>query len=403
MATLHWDSTGQQDPQTRDKEVGRYSRALKIAVAALNPDVDVVDWVRPDWHEDEDDIDGWEIREIDEDDDLIYCTGRADLSPALEDAEAGKVVLTSPAYSWIDDSSVLAAQRILAVVYDLAPLIYEPTLLPTAPLKACYARVRAALRRYDHLATVSESTRRNLLTLIPGLTATPLTIGTAHDPDIFMAQEEFDEDEGPDAIAEFGLSPGQYIFHGAAPTDAEATYKGTYRLVRAYLAMASERGEETVLAIEGDLEDCVQRKIESLVCSHAASRAGRDFRGAVIFTEAVEPSTLAHLYGNALLTAVPSEYEGLALPIYESYACGTPVVFGDNSAQVVAAGTGAYARSCQADRVQDIGRALTEYLVKLPSAKATIRAAALVKASTSSMADVAAALLDELEIDHDSP
>lgn len=50
------------------------------------------------------------------------------------------------------------------------------------------------------------------------------------------------------------------------------------------------------------------------------------------FTGYIEEEHLPYLYGQAKIFAYVSHYEGFGLPLIEAMGCGTPVVYGDNSA-----------------------------------------------------------------------
>ena len=67
-----------------------------------------------------------------------------------------------------------------------------------------------------------------------------------------------------------------------------------------------------------------------------ARRAGIAER--VTWLGEVDDATLASLYRHAALLAIPSLYEGFALPVLEALAHGTPVLHGDNSSMPEVAG-----------------------------------------------------------------
>ncbi len=78
----------------------------------------------------------------------------------------------------------------------------------------------------------------------------------------------------------------------------------------------------------------------------------------IITTGFIEDQYLASLYSGALFFCYPSHYEGFGLPLLESMACGTPVIYGNNSSMPeIAEGSGLPVDS---NNVQDIYEKMNE-------------------------------------------
>ncbi len=93
--------------------------------------------------------------------------------------------------------------------------------------------------------------------------------------------------------------------------------KNLKRLLDA-LALLRQQGKKINLVIVGKtgwLYDDFFAKLESF-----------QYRDAVVCAGFVPDPDLPAVYSGAVLTALPSVYEGFGLPILESMACGTPVV-----------------------------------------------------------------------------
>jgi len=187
--------------------------------------------------------------------------------------------------------------------YDPARVFYVRRVLP--PL----------IRRLDHVLTVSEATKRDLVE-IAGLrpervTVTPL----AADPAIFHPG---DRDAAAARVASrFGVS-GPYIVYIAR---LEHPGKNHVRLIRAFDRLKTRTGLPHKLVLAGsDRERAAEVHAEAAAARHAAD---------IAFTGFVPSDAVGDLYRAADLFAFPSLFEGFGLPLLEAMACGTPVVAAD--------------------------------------------------------------------------
>jgi glycosyltransferase involved in cell wall biosynthesis len=81
----------------------------------------------------------------------------------------------------------------------------------------------------------------------------------------------------------------------------------------------------------------------------------------VIFTGYVEDEDLPYLYSRAHIFSYVSHYEGFGLPLLEAMGCGTPVIYGDNSAMAEIIGLNGFA--VEPDNVEGITSLMLSLLV----------------------------------------
>lgn len=163
-------------------------------------------------------------------------------------------------------------------------------------------------RAADHVLTVSEFSRQDILQLIPGLD--PARVQVTHqscDPAFRQAQEQASREP-----AAAGTRP--YIF----TLGADDPRKNTVRLVRAYLSLLEQNAIGHDLVISGYAN---WEKSESY---ELVKRAGATDR--VTFHSFITLEKLVELYRHAELFVYPSLYEGFGIPILEGFSSGCPVI-----------------------------------------------------------------------------
>lgn len=107
--------------------------------------------------------------------------------------------------------------------------------------------------------------------------------------------------------------------------------KNIRRTIQAFLTLKEEHPE-----LEASLVVCGKKGWKT-----DAIFAGLDLdRPDVVLTGFVDDFDLPAIYAHATALCYVSHYEGFGLPIVEAMACGTPVIYGDNSSQPEAAGPG---------------------------------------------------------------
>jgi glycosyltransferase involved in cell wall biosynthesis len=178
------------------------------------------------------------------------------------------------------------------------------------------AVVPRAVRKADHVLTVSERTKRDIVALY-GVPPEKVTV-TPHGVDPAFSPGD-------------GSHDGYLLFVGAVQARKDPL---------AALAAADAAG--VPLVVVGPLKEPeLGRELQS---------RGADVRGWV------EKAELAELYRRAGALILPSRYEGFGVPALEAMASGTPVVLSDDEAlREVAGDAGVYG-----DLADAVRRALAE-------------------------------------------
>ncbi len=197
------------------------------------------------------------------------------------------------------------ARRHVITVHDLAFLLL-PEHKDRDASRYYNQQIAWAVRRADHILSVSEATKRDLITLLnvpeDKITVQPHGVSTR-----FSAQSACPV---PD-----GLPQGYILFVGTLEPR-----KNIDTLLTAYTLMKDP--PPLVLAGKiGWLFDDTLRRIQSL----QAQGYG------IIHRDDISDEALPGLYQGAAVVVLPSHYEGFGFPMLEAMACGIPVIASDTS------------------------------------------------------------------------
>jgi|AntDeeMetagen134_2_1112570.scaffolds.fasta_scaffold00805_5 glycosyltransferase involved in cell wall biosynthesis len=197
----------------------------------------------------------------------------------------------------------------LVTVHDLKHIRFPSYFRGRSSLKRRYitAMVRRSVRAADHILSVSEHTRSDLIDLFgvdeANVTVVPLGPGGAGA-----------DADGPPSIE------GPYLFF----VGSLRPHKNLATLVDAYNELRDRSdGVAATLAIAGaEYGDSLAELRE---------RIHEPYRGDVEFLGRVDDETLTRLYAHATAFVYPSLYEGFGLPPLEAMGHGTPVVASDRT------------------------------------------------------------------------
>ncbi len=217
------------------------------------------------------------------------------------------LVVPCPAVGTVHDLS----QFHVEAKYDAARMFYVKRVLPFL------------VRRLDHVLTVSESSRRDILEytgIAPDrVTVTPLGVDHA----AFRPRKAA---EIRPQLAGMGLD-SPYILYVAR---LEHPGKNHVGLIRAFEALKARTGLPHQLVLAGP--DWTRADEVHLAAARSPCAADIRFPGGLAF------DALTSLYAGADLFVLPSFYEGFGLPILESMACGVPVACSNVSSMPEVAG-----------------------------------------------------------------
>jgi glycosyltransferase involved in cell wall biosynthesis len=205
----------------------------------------------------------------------------------------------------------------LGLVYDLIPYLFPDAYLADAAARRNYMTAFDTMRSYDALFAISETTRRDAIRLA-GIPARRICTIDGDIDEGKRAHMEAPAD--PLVPRRHGLDGPYFLYIGGGDWR-----KNTAGMVRGFAAF-HRRDPRCRLAITCRLADAQRSALEALAAAEGLPP------GAVVCTGYVSDGDLIQLVRQAEASVFPSFYEGLGLPILESYAAGTPVLGADNSA-----------------------------------------------------------------------
>lgn len=214
-------------------------------------------------------------------------------------------------------------------------------------LSTTHQGVELGLRLANRVITNSDFTRRDLLRLRPDIdpervVALPL----GYDRRCFYPVTDAREIQR--VRSRYGIHADQYVL---SVCTLEAR-KNLSRVVDAFRALREQRiADDVQLVLVGRHGWKVEVLLENARLTDN-----------VILTGYVPDDDLAALYSGARVFVYPSYYEGFGLPLLEALACGTPVIYGDNTSMPeLVGGGGVGVDAHQTDQlVQALCRMLTD-------------------------------------------
>ena len=212
---------------------------------------------------------------------------------------------------------------IVAVLYDLIPLLFPGSYLGDPGVRRRYGRRLDAIRQYDGFLSISGSTRRDAMARLglrgDRVAALPFALAPG-----FRPADPGGSDDEPDGIAlgRIGIS-GPFVLHVGGRDDR----KNVWGVIEAFAGLGPATRGASTLAIVGDFDDAYRERIQ-------AYAADRGVSGRLAIVGVVDDGTLKALYRRCAAFVFPSIYEGLGLPLLEAMRSGAAVIGGRNSSQV---------------------------------------------------------------------
>ena len=165
------------------------------------------------------------------------------------------------------------------------------------------------LQKIDHVVTVSECSRRDLIERM-GFSDDRITV-------IYQGVDlERFSPSSSSQVARFDFMPYVLCVAGADPT------KNVKSLIEAFSKLPPEIRNHHHLVLVGDVQK--NKELQQVVEKHGIPER-------TVFTGVVSDAQLAEFYQYASVFVFPSLYEGFGLPVLEAMACGCPVISSNTS------------------------------------------------------------------------
>lgn len=214
----------------------------------------------------------------------------------------------------------MAGSRNIYTLHDLVPLKLPYTTLDN---KRVYHRlIDLCVRQGDHICTVSESSRNDILSLFPRASPDKVTntYQTAPVPASLLARDPAEDARVIEGM--FGLEQrGYFLFFGALDPK-----KNLPRIVEAYLTTQTS----TPLVIVG-ARDWGTEQESRIFGGDQVSMYGKAVASGLIKLDYLPREMLLRLVRGAKAVLFPSLYEGFGLPALEAIRLGTPVIASNTS------------------------------------------------------------------------
>jgi len=209
----------------------------------------------------------------------------------------------------------LEGARNIYTLHDLVPLKLPYTTLDD---KRAYRRlIELCVSQGDHVCTVSEASRRDILDLFPELSPDAVTNSyqTAPVPEALLARDPAEDAAVVEGM--FGLTRrGYFLFFGALDPK-----KNLARIIEAYLSS----GSETPLVIVGARHWGTEQEAR-IFGGKGISLYGEATAKGLVQLDYLPREMLLRLARGAKAVLFPSLYEGFGLPALEAIRLGTPVI-----------------------------------------------------------------------------
>ena len=201
----------------------------------------------------------------------------------------------------------------VATLHDMIPMLF-PESVPGATLPTVFLlTVRLTVLRAQGVIVVSQSTRRDLLRVVPSADGKVTAVHNAVDEG-FAPQPE---GRVAEVRRRYGLD-ARYLFY----LGANKPHKNLVRLIEAWASLSDEARAGAELVLAGHEDERYPQVYE------AVTRLGIH---TVRLLGAIPDEDLAPLYSGATGFVFPSLYEGFGLPVLEAMACGVPVACSNTS------------------------------------------------------------------------
>lgn len=246
--------------------------------------------------------------------------------------------------------------RLSAIVYDVIPWLFPAQYLADPYLSRRYSYQLSLLPDMDRLFAISECARRDVIEAahLPAERVTNI-YGGIDESRWSLLETRHDDDAPMEIVNEQGerflVRQPYWLYVGG--DDFRKNLRGLVRAFARVLKEFPDRPTRPALVIACSLNARRRNEIAALA-QEMGVQPGVD----LIITGYVSDATLNRCYRNAFATVFPSLYEGLGLPILESYHFGVPAL-----ASGVSSLTEVTAPCCQFDPASE--ESIAEAMVRM--------------------------------------
>ena len=224
----------------------------------------------------------------------------------------------------------LSGLKMVAVVHDLIPLIFQEEYFPRWPgpeFVPRYVQGLNRLRCYDALLTNSEATRRDCLSLLGLSPQRVVTIGTASDGRFFVPDRTEPMPADSRALLQALTITRPFVFS----VGSLEYRKNLWGLIDAFAMLPVDLRQAHQLVLTYALSGSERQRVRQFASE-------RGLTDQLVLTDWLSDKALRVLYQRCAAFVFPSSYEGFGLPVLEAMHCGAPVVAGNNSSQIEVVG-----------------------------------------------------------------
>lgn len=205
------------------------------------------------------------------------------------------------------------------ILYDLIPLLNPEDYLARPAQRQYYERKIESLKKAGLLLSISEYSRREAIEALGLAPGRVVNISTAADPHFKPGSNS------PDEISalrrRLGISR-KVVMYAPGGFDLRKNLDG---LITAYSLLPEQLRAAHQLVVVSKLGEQVRPRLEQMrKCAGLAADE-------LILTGYVTENELRSLYRDATLFVFPSKHEGFGLPALEAMACGAPVIGANNT------------------------------------------------------------------------
>ena len=223
------------------------------------------------------------------------------------------LILSDPLCHDIDTlaTSIKNCDSITTIFYDLIPLIFAKDYLKTAQTRLDYIKCLESLKVIDHFFCISNSTEQDLQSY--------LSIPSYKTSCIYGGAD----------VSKFAKCTNFIKRHDLVMVPGDDLRKNYIRGCEAFAISLTNNAipSDSRLRIICGCGQTFRDNIKNCLKSYPTVRIGKE----VLIEGYVEDSVLIEAVSSATATIFPSLYEGLGLPIIESFAAGTPCISSNTS------------------------------------------------------------------------